>query len=259
MWAGSSEEEGHRNECEGWATAPDGPTLGAEEVHVWRASLNLAPVRLRELFSVLAPDEVTKAARFHFPKDRNHFVAARGILRSLLGSYLHTDPARLHFSYNSYGKPAIEAAGGEHEIKFNVSHSNGIALLAFIRGREVGVDVEYVRADFACAEVAERFFSPSEVSALRALYAGDFTEAFFNCWTRKEAFIKALGEGLSCPLASFSVSLAPREPAALLSVEGRAEVLSRWFMRELHPWRGYAAALAFKAAACSIKCYTWPG
>lgn len=259
MWADLSEEESPEGECAGWATAPDGPTLGAEEVHVWRASLNLTPVRLRELFSVLAPDEVTKAKRFHFPKDQNHFVAGRGILRSLLGSYLHTDPARLRFSYNSYGKPSIQATGGEHEIKFNVSHSNGLALLAFTRGHEVGVDVEYVRADFACAEVAERFFSPSEVSALRALDAGDFTEAFFNCWTRKEAFIKALGEGLSCPLASFSVSLAPREPAALLGVEGGAEALSRWFMRELHPRRGYAAALALEAAACSLKCYTWPG
>jgi 4'-phosphopantetheinyl transferase len=251
-----SKEEGRGEE---WATATDTLTLGKDEVHVWRASLNLTDAPLRELSCVLAPDEVARAARFHFRKDHDHFVAARGILRSLLGLYLGTNPARIRFAYNSYGKPSLEAVSGEDALHFNVSHSNGLALYAFTRGREVGIDVEYARADFACKEVAERFFSASEVSALRALGTGDYTEAFFNCWTRKEAFIKALGEGLTCPLASFSVSLIPREPAALLSVEGRAVEPSRWSLRELHPGRGYAAALALEAAACSLKFYRWPG
>lgn len=259
MSAELSEEEGRAGEWAEGATAPDTLALGQNEVHVWRASLNLTDARLRELSYVLAPDEAEKAARFHFRKDHDHFVAARGILRSLLGLYLGTAPARIRFAYNRYGKPSLEAVSGEDSLHFNVSHSNGLALYAFTRGREVGIDVEYARADFACEEVAGRFFSASEVSALRALGTGDYTEAFFNCWTRKEAFIKALGEGLSCPLASFSVSLAPSEPAALLSVEGRDVEPSRWFLRELHPGRGYAAALALEATGCSLKFYRWPG
>ncbi|HZG52707.1 MAG TPA: 4'-phosphopantetheinyl transferase superfamily protein, partial [Pyrinomonadaceae bacterium] len=194
-----------------WVDPPPATLLADGEVHLWRASLAQTPDALRRLYSTLAPDESAKAARYHFPRDRDHYIAARGLLRQLLGRYLAQPPHALRFAYGAYGKPSLDGATAAADLRFNLSHSHELALYAFARGREVGIDIEHIRADFADDDIAARFFSAREVSMLRALPARARTSAFFNCWTRKEAYIKARGEGLSHPLDQFDVSLTPGE------------------------------------------------
>jgi 4'-phosphopantetheinyl transferase len=229
--------------------------LPRHEVHVWRARLD-QPQSLTGFFASLAPDEKGRAARFHFQRDREHFIIARGLLRALLSRYLNVRPADLSFSYSAHGKPFLVSQHGG-VVRFNVSHSHGLALLAFTQGRDLGVDVEQIRPEVAGEQIAERFFSACEVAALRALPASQQAEAFFNCWTRKEAYIKARGEGLSLPLHQFDVSLAPGEPAALLRTRISANEASRWSMIELAPGASYKAALVVERRDWQLRCWQW--
>jgi 4'-phosphopantetheinyl transferase len=225
-------------------------------VHVWRAPLVQSAERVEELQRLLGEDERRRAARFHFRKDRECFIVARGLLRTILGRYLHSEPRSLRFIYSVYGKPSLaDSSGG---LRFNLSHSGDFALLALTYGRELGVDIEKLRTDFANEQIAGRFFSPREVARLRALPAGLRLEAFFNCWTRKEAYIKAHGEGLSLPLDGFDVTLAPDEPAQLLSTRDDPGEASRWSLRALHPCHGYVAALAVEGDGWRLKTWRWP-
>lgn len=241
-----------------WLDAPERPALAAGEAHVWRACLSPGAAVLRELWESLSPDERGRAGRFHFRRDREHFVAARGALRNILGRYLGSEPGRLLFSYDGYGKPSLggETCGGP--LRFNVSHSGGVALYALTAGPEVGVDIEQVREEFASLEIAERFFSRREYAALEALAPDERASAFFDCWTRKEAYIKARGEGLSHPLHLFSVSLGPCEPAALLSTENDPQEAARWSLVELSPGEGYRAALAVRGERPLLRLWRWP-
>lgn len=217
-------------------------SLSSDEVHVWRAFFDREKSHLNDLAQTLSEDERLKAERFYFQKDRRRFVVTHGILRNILGRYLKIEPKRLKFSYGSHGKPAIGGVTDGHSLCFNMSHSHGLALFAFTCGRKVGVDVEYVRPMPDAEEIVERFFSPRENAALRTVPAGKKLEAFFNCWTRKEAFLKAIGDGLSRSLDSFEVSLAPGEPARLLCVGGDPLEASRWRLRALVPAHGYVGA-----------------
>ena len=227
-----------------WSSPPAALSLETNEVHVWRLELERPLERFIEL---LEPDELSRANRFHFEKDRKHFGVARGFLRVLLGRYLKRDPKQLKFTYGPYGKPALP----DEELRFNMSHSHGIALYALTRGRDVGVDDEYVRADFTSDDIARRFFSPSEVDSLCGLPAGDRVESFFRCWTRKEAYIKATGRGLSQPLDGFDVTLAPGESAALLrTADGSHE---RWSMANIEVGPGYAGALVVEGPVTTIR------
>lgn len=214
--------------------------------------------RVESLRRILTEDERRRADGFCFEEDRERFIAARGILRILLGRYLNLEPGRLNFCYGSHGKPALAEKSGEDTLSFNVSHSHRLALFALARGREVGVDVEYVRSDLELAEIAARFFSPQEAATLRSLPAEMRMEAFFACWTRKEAYIKARSEGLSLALDGFSVSLVPGEPAMLLNTREDPSEAARWTLRELKPGPGYAAALAAKGHGWRLVCRHWP-
>lgn len=239
-----------------WASPPRPPRLANGEVHVWLASLTQPAAQVAELRELLDADERGRADRFHFEKDRGRFVVARALLRRLLGLYLNARPAELSFAYGAFGKPELRGeAGAPPALRFNLAHSHELALYAFARGREVGVDLEHVRPDLAGEEIAERFFSAREVAALRSLAPEARAEGFFNCWTRKEAYIKALGEGLSHPLDSFTVSLRPGEPAALLEVEGDEAEAARWSLRELRPAPGYVAALVAERDDWSLRCF----
>lgn len=241
-----------------WRLPHGRPYLPDDEVHVWRGLLDQPQPRLELLFLTLTPDEKERAARFYFSKDRDHFIAARGLLRSILGDYLSLEPGRLRFFYNRYGKPRLSEDAGRG-LRFNLSHSHGLALLAIARRRELGVDVERIRPEVAGEEIAERFFSPREVAMLRSLPADLQPEAFFNCWTRKEAYIKARGKGLSLPLDEFDVSLAPGEPAAILEDRSRPPQLSSWSMVELAPQGEYKAALVVEGNRWRLRCWQWPG
>lgn len=238
-----------------WDTAPQRLLLKSDDVDVWRASLNLDASRVRSFLNILAPDELSRANRFHFTKDHDHFVVARGALRTILSRYLETDPASLRFSFNSYGKPALTDDSGGDTLRFNVSHSKNLALFAFTRQRDIGVDIEYLREDFDGLEIAGNYFSPGEVATLRALPAELQRRAFFNCWTRKEAYIKAHGEGLSMPLDEFDVSLAPGETVALLRTAPDPDEAARWSLLELHPGPDYVAALAVEGAGWRLRCW----
>ncbi len=233
---------------------PAGPLgLDGGTVHVWQARLDQFAGRQGQMLELLSADERERAARFHFAADRSHFIAARALLRTLLGRYLDLPPGQLSFSYGPYGKPALAGEGESRALRFNVSHSHGVALYAVARERDVGVDVEYLRRDILGESLAERFFSAREVATLRALPADVQPQAFFNCWTRKEAFIKARGEGLSFPLDRFEVSLDPKEPAALVSVMDDPREASRWSLQALPVEEGYVAALAVEGHAWRLE------
>ncbi|HKX33372.1 MAG TPA: 4'-phosphopantetheinyl transferase superfamily protein, partial [Blastocatellia bacterium] len=220
--------------------------LGADETQVWPLALAEARVRAESLIGLLAPDERAKAARYHRPEDRDRYTVARGMLRTILAGYLGHDPARLSFTYSSYGKPFLIETQNREGLCFNLSHSHEQALLAVAWRCELGVDIEFMREDLANLEIAERFFSKAEVAVLQSLPAAQQMVAFFNCWTRKEAYIKALGEGLSHPLDRFTVSLEPGRPAALLTAENDPEAPRQWRLDALETSPGYVAALAVK-------------
>jgi 4'-phosphopantetheinyl transferase len=215
--------------------------IDAGVVEVWRGSLDQGPAVRARLEAVLNYDERERAAAFRFERDRNRFVVGRGLLRMLLARYLEQAPQELRFRYGRERKP--ELAGGE--LRFNLAHAEGTVLYAFSRLFEIGVDVELMRPDAADGGVAERFFSPREVSALRAVKERDRVQAFLACWTRKEAVLKAHGDGLMLPLDSFEVTLAPGEPAELISAEWAADERARWQLVDLsETTRGEIAALA---------------
>lgn len=241
-----------------WPYPPDGLVLGCDEIHVWRSLLDQTPSQIRTLQQNLAADEQARAERFYFARDRGHFIAARGALRAILGRYLSRAPERVSLCYGSHGKPALADAFDGNAIRFNLSHSQGVALYAFTRGREVGVDIERIRDDLKTAEIAERFFSRQEAAMLRALPIELRHQAFFRCWTRKEAYIKARGEGLSLPLDGFDVSLGPGEPAAMLGTRPDPSEASRWSLHDLAPAPGFAAALAAQGHHWRVTCWQWP-
>jgi 4'-phosphopantetheinyl transferase len=230
-----------------WSEPPASLTLAAGEVHVWRIALDQPESVVAEFRDTLEAEELERAGRFHFEKHRRHFVVGRGGLRYVLSRYLNVRPEEFRFSYGAYGKPALVDEG----LRFNMSHSHGEALFALARDRELGVDVEYIRADFASEDIARRFFSRAEVAAFNGLKREEQVAAFFRCWTRKEAYIKAIGRGLSEPLDAFDVTLAPGEAAALLRAE-RGDA-SRWAMFDIDAGDGYAAALAVEAPVSGIR------
>jgi 4'-phosphopantetheinyl transferase len=241
-----------------WRSPPETLVLGCDEVHVWRATLDQTPSQIQSFLHNLAADEQARAERFYFERDREHFIVARGVLRAILGGYLNRVPECLSFCYSSHGKPSLAGESDGDAIRFNVAHSHGVALYAVTRGREVGIDLERIRFDLAVVEIAERFFSRREVAMLRTLPTEVQRQAFFRCWTRKEAYIKARGEGLSLPLDQCDVPLAPGEPAAVLGTQRDPSEASRWSLQELTPAPGYVAALAVEGHGWRLTCWQWP-
>jgi 4'-phosphopantetheinyl transferase len=214
-------------------------------------------LHIQSLQQVLTANEQRRAERFYFQKDRDRFIVTRGLLRTILSRYLDIEPYQVRFCYNHYGKPALARQSGADMLRFNVSHSQAMGLYVVARGREVGVDVERIRTDLAFEQIAKRFLSPREVAVLRALPVTMQREAFFKCWNRKEAYVKARGNGLSLPPNQFEVSVAPGEPAALLSDSGDPWATSRWSLRDLSPAPGYVAALAAEGQEWQLTCWQW--
>lgn len=240
-----------------WDHSSDDFELGADEAHLWRASLNQEAHTIANLAALLSQDEYSKAMRYYRPADRDRYIAGRGILRKILSAYLALPPSELRFTYNEYGRPALSDDQNDRALNFNLSHSGALALYAVTRGRTVGIDIEQIREDFATLEIAEHFFSKDEVEALKSLPEGQRTAGFFNCWSRKEAFIKAKGMGVSYPLDRFTVSLAPDDPPALLKVDDDELEATQWRLYELKPGAGYAAALIAAAPPITLKRRHW--
>jgi 4'-phosphopantetheinyl transferase len=218
--------------------------LGNTEVHIWCVSLDKCASQFQELLQKISIDERLRAERYHFEIDRKRFIISRGILRIIIGCYLGIEASQMRFCYGQYGKPALAETFGKGRLYFNLSRSGGLALYAFSRDSEVGVDIERIRYISGMNQIVDRYFSEKEKFFFHRLPMSKKKKAFFNCWTRKEAFIKAIGNGLYQPLHTFDVSLSPGDPAKLLSVEGDSRKASRWHLKDLTPCNGFAAACA---------------
>jgi 4'-phosphopantetheinyl transferase len=229
-----------------WSPAAQDLTLPNDEVHIWLACLDVDPEERTRLRSYLNEEEVSRAERFVFPRDRDHFVVGRGRLRELLGKYQHCPPNIVRFKTGRYGKLSLVDDGGP--LRFNLSHSHGLAVYGFCMGRELGIDTEKIRPEFAGEEIAKRYFSATEQRELAELPKELRDSAFFLCWTRKEAYIKAHGDGLQIPLDSFDVSLKPGEPATLRSADS-----GRWSMRSFVPAPEFLATIITEGEIQSLR------
>ena len=227
--------------------------LPQDEVHLWRIDLASVASTEQRWEQILAADERSRAARFHFSRDRQYFTATRAWLRMILGSYLGASPSELAFRYSEKEKPSLLGSSADKPVEFNVSHSGSLALLAFSRGRALGVDVEQVRDNFDHQAIARRFFSKEEQRQLAALSPSERHLGFYRCWTRKEAYIKAQGTGLSLPLHQFDVSLRLGELNALLATRPNPSAAAEWSLREIPVGDGYAAALCVRGHGWNLK------
>ena len=231
--------------------------LSNSDVHLWRAKLDQSHECVKQLTQILSDEEQRKVERFHFDKDKKHFIVTRGVLRTILSHYLGVEPNCLQFGYSSHGKPYLAEKSKGEEICFNLSHSHSLSLYAFARRRQIGIDIEYIRPITETDRIVARFFSSHEHAIWQKLPKDQKQVAFFNCWTRKEAYIKARGEGLSLPLDQFDVSFAPGEPPALLATSGASNESSRWLLQALQPSLGYVAALFVEGHDWRLKCWEW--
>lgn len=225
--------------------------LGKRDVHVWATELDAGPAVVDSYLRLLSPDEIARARRFRFDRDRDRYVVGRGWLRALLASYLGVEPSSLRFSYSRYGKPDLLQPS--RPLSFNLSHSGGFAVGAVCPGAEIGVDVELLQPEPARERVPEHFFSPDEVRTLRSLPEAQQSEAFFRCWTRKEAFIKARGDGMSLALDSFDVTLRAEDSPRLLRTAWDAGEAACWTLHDVSDsFPGYVASLAVRGSGWAV-------
>jgi 4'-phosphopantetheinyl transferase len=249
------------HQSEEWEIPPDQVALSEDEVHVWRVSVLQPLATIQDLRSLLSRDEIARAERFRFEKDCCRFIITHGLLRILLARYLNlpfVSASQLQFCTNAYGKPSLDLGMQDGVLNFNLSHSHELILFAFTYVRQVGVDIEYMRPDLDLESLVQHTFSPLENEMLRALPPSERMNAFYQCWSRKEAYIKARGKGLSIPLDSFDVSLRLGEPVALLNSREDPRETARWRMCALHPHPDYASALVVEGDDWHLRCWQVP-
>jgi 4'-phosphopantetheinyl transferase len=236
-----------------WPCPTDQPRLDPDAVHIWCLPLELAAAQIEELSKCLSDDERTRAARFRFDRHRRRFIACRGQVRGILAGYLNDRADRLQFRYGAKGKPALDACRRGPAIEFNVSNSHEMALCAVAFDCELGVDVEHMHRARDFDGLAARFFAGREVDRLRSLPTERRVEAFFNCWTRKEAVLKALGTGLTFPLDRVVVTLAPDEPARVEAFDDDTTATADWWLDSFEPAPGYVGALAARGKPLAVR------
>lgn len=240
-----------------WSLPPEQMHISDQEVHVWRAWVGDPEMTVGRLYGILTEEERRRAGQFYFPQGRQTFIVTRAVLRLILARYTGMEPQDVRFGQGPHGKPFLANGKATDDLTFNMSHSHGLALYAVACKRRIGIDVEYMSGDLAAERIAEHFFSPAEVAALRSLPVEAQNQAFFNCWTRKEAFVKAIGEGLFFPLDSFDVSLVPGEPATLLAIRNPDYDVNQWTLCDLFPGEGYVGALAVEGQDWCLHCWQW--
>jgi 4'-phosphopantetheinyl transferase len=223
--------------------------LTSGEVHSWCASLDVPAETSVRLHASLTPEERDRSARFRFERDRQRFIVARGVLRDVLGRYLRIEPGQVRFVHNAFGKPDLSPEFGSR-FTFNLSHSADLALIAIAVDSSVGIDLEHIETQPDYADIARHFFSAAEVDELNALPSHIYAEAFFSCWTKKEAYVKACGDGLAIPLKSFSVPLTTDPARTPVNVHG-------WSLYTLRPAPGYAGALAIEGTGWRLRQWQW--
>jgi 4'-phosphopantetheinyl transferase len=227
------------------------------EVHVWRVALDPPDEVVAGLRGLLSADESARAERFRFEKHRRRFTVGRGALRRLLGGYLATPPGAVRFAYGEREKPRLAEQGAGPPLQFNLSNSSELALVAVTAGPEVGIDLEAVRPMEDALAIAERFFSAAEREVLRRVPPGERDLAFFRCWTRKEAYLKAVGDGLALGLDRFDVALDPGAGARFLGLEGDPSRAAAWSLTHIDPAPGYLGALALPAHPHTVRGFHW--
>lgn len=232
-----------------WRQPPETITLSHGEVHVWMTSIDRRRSEMDNLHQTITDDEKARAECFRFDTHRQRYIVGRATLRAILSRYVGIPPNRLRFQYNSYGKPMLVERKDRGvlptgTLNFNLSHSNRLVLYAVTQGREIGVDIEYIRDNLDVLRIAKRYFSTQEFSEIASLPQTRQIKTFFDCWTRKEAFIKAKGEGFSLPTDQFNVSITPENTVAWLHTATDQHDTSSWSIQALTPASGYAAALA---------------
>lgn len=228
-----------------WLPVPTDLTLLPNDAHIWRINLDIPEAQLQHLLTTLASDEINRANRFYFPEHRQRFIAGRGILRSILGSYLGIEPQQVQFDYQTRGKPVLAASLSHSGITFNLSHSQRLALCAVTYHSPIGVDLEYIRPMSDIEALAKRFFLPREYEVVRSLAGDEQQKIFFRYWTCKEAYLKATGDGIS-QLEQIEIFLNPNTPAKL-------QTLENWSLFELVPADNYLGAVAVASVDCSLK------
>jgi 4'-phosphopantetheinyl transferase len=226
--------------------------LEADQVHIWRADLGVPEPEFDRLELTVSPGERIRASRFRLAEDGRRFLAGRAILRDVLARYCDLVPAELLFARGAHGKPMI-ASGGMDWLRINSSHSGKFVLVAVARDREVGVDVERIQPALVDSKIAGHFFAPGEMCALRKLNRQLRTAAFFACWTRKEAYVKARGDGLFSGLNDFEVTVAPNQPAELIRGD------KSWSLRSLNIADGFASACAVEGSDWNLRLWNWQG
>ncbi len=242
-----------------WRYPPALPVLKSDEVHVWCAVLDQPARAFRECEQTLSSDEHVRALQIPSLLYRHRFIAARGLMRMILSRYVGAAPQNLFFSYSRRGKPFLSPESGGGWIDFSLTYSNSLALCAVTCKREIGIDLEHLRQIEKAALIASQFFSARENRDLRRLAPELRLEAFLNCWTRKGAYFKALGLGISECAAQVEVSLKPNHPSCLLSIAGDKDSAAHWIIRSLSPAPGYVGALAVYGPIVKIRCWQWPG
>jgi 4'-phosphopantetheinyl transferase len=239
-----------------WLRAPSPLRFPVDRVDIWKVHLDQTALENSDA-NVLSKVEQARASRFHFEKDRIHFTRCRSTLRHLLALYLTIPSAQIQFEYLAGGKPQLAPAQNPNALQFNVSHSGGMALIAIGSQHRLGVDIEKMRRDIDAEVLAERFFSGRERAGLRTLPEGLRVRGFFACWTRKEAFLKATGTGLSFPLADFSVTTHPDREPELEEVEGDFDAGKQWLLKDLSVGDEHHATIAIEDPQARIETYRW--
>ncbi len=227
--------------------------LPRNEIHVWLASLDQPSTVVQRLAATLSADEQTKANRFHFGLDRDRFVVGRGLLRCILSSYLDNNPDRLRFCNDINGKPGLLNPSYEDgKLCFNLSHSHGLALYGVTRDRRIGTDVEFIRDDLDLELIAQKSFSPNEQAMLRSTPPNNKPRVFFNYWTRKEALLKGLGDGLNGSLNQFDTSTFSNHSGVIFSIQQSSYLTSQWSIQDLSLAQQYAAAVAVEGDSWDV-------
>ncbi len=240
-----------------WPTAPSDLTIEAGAVHVWAWDFKCSDEELKRHIALLSLEEQARMRRFYFERDRVRYAVSHSVLRRVLGYYLDLHPTLVSFTTNKFGKPKIIPTLNLFNLRFNLSHTNRMALLAITSDLEVGVDLEELR--FVEAEIAERYFSERERIDLGLLAKTEWLQGFYNCWTRKEAILKAEGIGLNVKLDAFDVTLRPGDFVEMLGFKPAAGLTTSWHLSELRPGLGFVGALATSAAPKALACFHFTG